>query len=83
VANLGTGYRARQRYVHYIRKLRADGAVVVLEYEGARANPWVPHPVALRRLRELADAAQFGEGDVVAETTSRYHGTLYCAVLRR
>jgi SAM-dependent methyltransferase len=64
-------------------KLKADGAVVVLEYEGARANPWVPHPVSLRRLRELADAAQLGEPDVVSETTSRYHGTLYCAVLRR
>jgi hypothetical protein len=30
-----------------------------------------------------ADAAQLGEPDVVSETTSRYHGTLYCAVLRR
>jgi hypothetical protein len=56
-------------------KLKADGAVVVLEYEGARANPWVPHPVSLRRLGELAHAAQLGEPDVVSErrrvTTAR------------
>jgi hypothetical protein len=62
-------------------KLKADGAVVVLEYEGARANPWVPPPVPLRRLRELADASQLGEPDVAAEMTSRYEGRLYCAVL--
>jgi SAM-dependent methyltransferase len=64
-------------------KLAPDGVVVVVEYEGARPNPWVPHPLSLRRLGELADAAGLGPPDVVSETTSRYHGTLYCAVLRR
>jgi SAM-dependent methyltransferase len=64
-------------------KLNDNGAVVVLEYEGARANPWVPHPLPLRRLSEFADAAQLVTPDVVSETTSRYQGTLYCAVLRR
>jgi hypothetical protein len=39
--------------------------------------------VSLRRLGELADAAGLGACDVVAETTSRYQGTLYCAVLRQ
>lgn len=63
-------------------KLRRDGALVVLEYEGARANPWVPHPVSLHRLGELADAAGLDSCDVVSQTTSRYQGTLYCAVLR-
>jgi SAM-dependent methyltransferase len=63
-------------------KLRPAGALVVLEYEGARANPWVPHPVSLRHLGVLADAAGLGSCDVVSETTSRYQGTLYCALLR-
>jgi SAM-dependent methyltransferase len=63
-------------------KLKPDGAIVVLEYEGARANPWVPHPLSLRRLTQLAGAAGLDTPDVVSETTSRYHGTLYCAVLR-
>jgi SAM-dependent methyltransferase len=62
-------------------RLRPDGALVVLEYEGARANPWVPHPVSLRRLGELAEAAGLAAPDIVAERKSRYHGTLYCAVL--
>jgi SAM-dependent methyltransferase len=64
-------------------RLNASGVVTVLEYEGARANAWVPHPLPLRRLRELADAAQLEAPDVVSETTSRYQGTLYCAVLSR
>jgi SAM-dependent methyltransferase len=64
-------------------KLTPEGVVAVVEYEGARPNAWVPHPMSLRRLGELADAAGLGPPDVVSETTSRYHGTLYCAVLRR
>jgi SAM-dependent methyltransferase len=63
-------------------KLRPGGAIVVLEYEGARANPWVPYPLSLSRLAQLAEAAGLDTPDVVTETTSRYHGTLYCAVLR-
>jgi hypothetical protein len=39
-------------------------------------------PGVAARLRELAEAARLGQPDVVAETTSHYHGTLYCAVLR-
>jgi SAM-dependent methyltransferase len=64
-------------------KLRPGGAVVVLEYEGARANAWVPHPLSLSRLAQLAETAGLDKPDVVSETTSRYQGTLYCAVLRR
>ncbi|CAN5701698.1 hypothetical protein BH23GEM9_BH23GEM9_20050 [soil metagenome] len=63
-------------------RLSPDGAVVVLEYEGARANPWIPHPLSVSRLTEFAEAAGLNPPDVVSETTSRYHGTLYCAVLR-
>jgi SAM-dependent methyltransferase len=64
-------------------KLRPGGAVVVLEYEGARVNAWVPHPLSLSRLAQLAEAAGLDKPGVVSETTSRYQGTLYCAVLRR
>jgi SAM-dependent methyltransferase len=63
-------------------KLKQDGVVTVLEYENARPNPWVPHPVSKRRLGELAEAAGLNAPDVVSETTSRYQGRLYCAVLR-
>jgi SAM-dependent methyltransferase len=62
-------------------RLRPDGALVVLEYEGARANPWVPYPLSLRRLGGLAKAAGLAAPAVVSATKSRYHGTLYCAVL--
>jgi predicted RNA methylase len=43
-----------------------------------------PHTVAAveRDRKALAEAARLGQPDVVAETTSHYHGTLYCAVLR-
>jgi hypothetical protein len=43
----------------------------------------VPHPLSLSRLAQHADAAGLDKPDVVSETTSRYQGTLFCAVLRR
>jgi SAM-dependent methyltransferase len=63
------------------RKLRRDGVVTVLEYENARPNPWVPHPLSQARLGELAEAAGLATPDVVAERASRWQGKMYCAVM--
>lgn len=41
--------------------LRPGGRLLVVEYEQAAPLPWVPHPVPLARLVELAQAACFGD----------------------
>jgi ubiquinone/menaquinone biosynthesis C-methylase UbiE len=59
--------------------LRPGGRVVVVEYEGRAANPWVPHPVSSARLAELVLELKMAPLSVVATRPSRYGGSLYAA----
>jgi SAM-dependent methyltransferase len=63
-------------------RLGPTGRVVVIEYDRAEPNPWVPHPLPFDRLREVARAAGLCAPERVAQRASRYHGRMYCAVLR-
>ena len=65
------------------RLLRDGGRVVVVEYEGRAANPWVPHPIPPSRLQELAAAAGLTSPVVTAIRPSAFGGRLYVAVSER
>lgn len=59
--------------------LRPGGRLVLIEYEGRRPSPWVPHPVSIARFRELAPAAGLTTPQVVATRPSAFGGELYVA----
>lgn len=59
--------------------LRPGGRLVLVEYEGRRPGPWVPHPVSIARFRELAPGAGLAAPAVVATRPSAYGGDLYVA----
>lgn len=61
--------------------LNAGGRIVVVEYDGRPPNPWVPHPVPVKRLRVAAAQAGFAAPLIVGERPSAYGGIMYCAVL--
>ncbi|MDX1675872.1 MAG: hypothetical protein R3314_13850 [Longimicrobiales bacterium] len=61
--------------------LTADGRLVVIEYQDRPPNPWVPHPLPLARLEDVAAAEGLGAPTMVGEQPSSYGGTLYCAWL--
>jgi ubiquinone/menaquinone biosynthesis C-methylase UbiE len=61
--------------------LKADGKVVMIEYDIARANPWVPFPILFEKLKELAARAGLNEPVKVATRPSRYHREMYVAVI--
>lgn len=63
--------------------LAPGGRVVVVEYDLARGNPWVPHPVPADAFPELAQDAGLVQARVVAEAPSRYWGRAYCGVAGR
>lgn len=63
--------------------LRPGGRLVLVEYEGRRPNPWVPHPVSIARFRDLAAGAGFTAPAVVATRPSAYGGDLYVATADR
>jgi SAM-dependent methyltransferase len=62
-------------------RLGPDGRLVVVEYQDRPPNPWVPHPLPVARLEELAAAVGLEPPRVVGERPSSYGGVLYCAWL--
>ena len=62
-----------------VERVRPGGRVVVVEYDGRAANPWVPHPIARARLPALAAAAGLSIPTIVATRPSAYGGILYAA----
>lgn len=62
-------------------RLKPDGRVVVIEYERRMPNPWVPHPLPLGKLADVAKRAGLGAPREVARRASSYHREMYCAVL--
>ena len=63
--------------------LKPGGRLVLIEYEGRRPGPWVPHPVSAARFRELAAAAGLDAPRVAATRPSRFGGQIYAAVATR
>ena len=61
--------------------LEESGRIVIVEYDGRPANRWVPYPVPLAKLREIATALSWRLPSIIGERPSDYGGIMYCAVL--
>jgi hypothetical protein len=61
--------------------LKPTGRLLVVEYDIARGNPWVPFPVPFERLKTLAARAKLGAPVKVTTKPSRYHREMYVAVV--
>jgi ubiquinone/menaquinone biosynthesis C-methylase UbiE len=59
------------------------GRLVLVEYDSDHGNPYVPHPISLRRWSSLAPAAGFGVPALVHRVPSRFLGSIYGAVTAR
>jgi SAM-dependent methyltransferase len=59
--------------------VRPHGRLVIVDYDGRAANPWVPFPVSSRRLGDLLQAIGAAAPAVVGRQPSRYGGTIYAA----
>jgi len=60
--------------------LRPRGRLVVVDYDGRRANAWVPFPVSKHRLAELLATLRLPAATMVGTRPSLYGGVLYAAV---
>ena len=64
--------------------LKADGQVIVVEYDTAVANQWVPYPVPFDRIKDLFYANGLDTVEKIGEYNSVYNSNkMYACVLRR
>jgi ubiquinone/menaquinone biosynthesis C-methylase UbiE len=59
--------------------LRAGGALLLVEYDADKGNPYVPYPMSFETWRALADASGFTGTRKLASVPSRFLGAMYCA----
>ena len=64
---------------HIADRLVDSGAVVVVEYDNRAPSPWVPFPVSLTRLADLARQAHLGEPEHIGRRRSMFGGNMYAA----
>jgi SAM-dependent methyltransferase len=63
--------------------VRPGGRMVLVEYDRRTATRWVPYPIPIARLPELAAAAGLSVPVVTATQPSIYEGVLYAAAADR
>ena len=60
--------------------LRADGRLLVVEYDADRGNGWVPHPFSFQTWRRMATESGFTEPTLLATQPSRFLQRIYSAL---
>jgi ubiquinone/menaquinone biosynthesis C-methylase UbiE len=63
--------------------LRADGRLVLVEYDADRGNQWVPFPLSYHSWAKVAAEAGFRETRLLASVPSRFLGSIYSAISLR
>ena len=63
-----------------VELLAPEGRVVLVEYDRRAASRWVPYPIGIASLNDLAKAAGLSKFRVVESRPSNYEGIIYCAV---
>jgi ubiquinone/menaquinone biosynthesis C-methylase UbiE len=75
--------RNKQPVLVSVRSMLKPGApLIVVEYDGDRGNPWVPHPFSFETWKRLAAEAGLLGTERLATVPSRYFGAMYSALSR-
>lgn len=64
------------------KNLKEDACWLIVEYETSRANPWVPYPIRYHELEKLFKDAGYNYVTKLREAPSRYHGSMYAALIK-
>jgi SAM-dependent methyltransferase len=74
-------FREKEKVLRHIGSfLRPGGALLLVEYNVDRGNPWVPHPLSFEAFSELAPRAGFSEPRLLAKHPSRFLREFYSAL---
>lgn len=75
---------SKKSFLQSVKKklVLGDPRLLVVEYETNQSNPWVPYPIRFKELKALMTEIGAKEMHRIGEVPSRYHGTMYAAMVR-
>lgn len=74
--------RDKERVLQHVGTfLKQGGALLLVEYNVDRGNPWVPHPLSFETFRKLAPRAGFSEPRLLAKHPSTFLREFYSAIV--
>ena|SRR5574338_1098812 len=75
-------YTEQRRVIEQIASMLVDSApLVIIEYDRRGANRWVPYPVSIATLTQLARDAGLTGPVILGKRPSQYGGDLYAALV--
>jgi SAM-dependent methyltransferase len=82
MANALHFFRDREAVLRHVSAyLKPGGALLLVEYNVDRGNPWVPHPLSFETFRELAPRAGFSRPRLLARHPSSFLREFYAALV--
>ena len=74
-------FKDKERILHHVSSfLKPIGALLLVEYNVDRGNPWVPHPLSFGTFQDLASRAGFSEPRLLAKHPSSFLREFYSAL---
>jgi ubiquinone/menaquinone biosynthesis C-methylase UbiE len=74
-------HRHKERLVKLVKSyLRAEGRLILVEYNVSWGNPWVPYPIGYAQWVTLAQQCGFTDTHLLATVPSRFLKEIYAAV---
>ncbi len=59
--------------------IKANGKILILDYNSRRGNPWIKYPVDIKRLKYLAKQVDLPEPKIIQKSKSRFGRKSYLA----
>jgi hypothetical protein len=60
--------------------VKAEGRLILIEYDSDRGNPWVPYPLSYPSWERLAASVGFRDTRLLHRVPSRHLGAIYSAL---
>jgi ubiquinone/menaquinone biosynthesis C-methylase UbiE len=74
-------FRDKQKVLRHVSSfLKPDGALLLVEYNVDRGNPWVPYPLSFETFNELAPRAGYSEPRLLGKHPSSFLREFYSAL---
>ena len=74
-------FRDKEKVLRHVGSfLKPSGALLLVEYNVDKGNPWVPHPLSFETFREIVLRAGFGEPRLLVKKPSSFLHEFYSAV---